>query len=468
MSKKGCLYSLIGLLLIGGLYVLSAKMAHAADYTQLDFIDGGESSNTTYMGFWRIYNSDGFISYDHDWSGISVHLPINSLNAPTDVLLGVLSSASTTPASGDLGAYCYAASVYTTLPLTDCASNFVNAGMELPGANATSTHIISVTPIDETILPSISSTTEVGINYYVSSSDASKFSDGIFGIGAGSINQNIQIRPLHKTGTSCIVLNNTADPFLNFGTHIATTTLLDKLQACGIYKENEDYEMNSGASGGNYQTIFGFIFNISTTTYFTIGTTTAGGNVRAAVASTSKSAGEVAYDQVNASCNPFSGGWDIGLCIYSIIEPPSDILSLDLDNLYNAYARVAPIGYVTRFVEILTSDATSTIPAISYSFASSSPMAVMGDIHFDPAAEIAASGDLIGQMTSDRADHKTVWDIMMPFVRLFVYLFLLFMIIHDLTGIHSGSSPSDGGGRGRMRSDIDAERESEILNWNRE
>ncbi len=62
---------------------------------------------------------------------------------------------------------------------------------------------------------------------------------------------------------------------------------------------------------------------------------------------------------------------------------------------------------------------------------------MIGDIHFDPFKTIADSGTLINEMKSDRADPKTIWEIIMPAIKIIVYLSLAFMIFHDLTGVHS-------------------------------
>ncbi len=118
-------------------------------------------------------------------------------------------------------------------------------------------------------------------------------------------------------------------------------------------------------------------------------------------------------------------------------------MALDMSLLIGNYTKLAPIGYVTRFIDILSSDATSSIPAISYTFATSSPMSAMGEIRFDIMDNFAQAGALIAEAKSDRAEQKDVWDIMMPFVNIFVYVYMFYMMIHALTGIHRGGDPDD-------------------------
>lgn len=144
-----------------------------------------------------------------------------------------------------------------------------------------------------------------------------------------------------------------------------------------------------------------------------------------------------------STCNPFSG-FDIATCLYNLIVPNNVAYPIAFNEAKEELGRRVPWGYVTRVLEILTSSTTaSTMPTIDYSFASSSPMSAVGNIHFEPFTLIAQSGTLINEMKSDRSDSKTVWEIFMPFINMFIYIVLLFMIIHDLTGIHSSRIEND-------------------------
>jgi len=152
------------------------------------------------------------------------------------------------------------------------------------------------------------------------------------------------------------------------------------------------------------------------------------------------------------ACNPFSGlSWDIlsGNVIHSTFSL-SDCVTLSIypgdsaiSDDFIILKETPPWGYVFRVIDILNATtSSSTLPMINYSFASTSPMATLGDIHFDPFGQIAASGSLINEMKSDRSDGATVWTIMMPVVKIFVYFVLFMMIFHDLTGIHSADGDS--------------------------
>ncbi len=139
------------------------------------------------------------------------------------------------------------------------------------------------------------------------------------------------------------------------------------------------------------------------------------------------------------ACNPFAS-FNMGDCLTLIVWPGNQAISDD----FTIIKQTPPWGYVFRFIDILNAPVSSTsLPMIDYTFATTSPMHVIGDIHFDPFGEIGASSELIGQMTSDRGDGATVWTILMPVVKIFVYLVLIFLIINDLTGIHSHNVKSD-------------------------
>jgi hypothetical protein len=186
---------------------------------------------------------------------------------------------------------------------------------------------------------------------------------------------------------------------------------------------------------------------VSTSSYLVIGYKTPMDHVQEQVASSTAAINRLTQQGIGAilasttaslksACNIISTGFSIGDCLTLIVWPGDSAISDD----FEIVKELPPWGYVFRFIDILNATTSSTtLPTIAYTFASSSPLAGI-DIHFDPFGSIAQAGTLINQMTSDRTDHQTVWQIMMPIVNIFVYLVLAFMIIHDLTGIHKHAS----------------------------
>jgi hypothetical protein len=133
------------------------------------------------------------------------------------------------------------------------------------------------------------------------------------------------------------------------------------------------------------------------------------------------------------ACTPFSTTFDLGDCITLTVWPGEQALSED----FLILTQTPPWGYVFRTIDILkNTEATTSMPGISYTFASTSPMAAVGEIHFNPFQLISESSALISEMHSDRDDALNVWQILMPIVRIIIYLVLFMLIVHDLTGIH--------------------------------
>ena len=173
----------------------------------------------------------------------------------------------------------------------------------------------------------------------------------------------------------------------------------------------------------------------ASSTIFLVSTTTSFRRVQSIIVKKFNEAVASSSAAIASSCNPL-GSFDITQCIIALMWPGSSAIDDDLVIL----KQTPPWGYVYRVIDLLSTTTTSTtLPSISYSFASSSPMASLGDIHFDPFGTIADSGTLIASMKSDRSDAKDVWQIFMPVINIFIYAVLGFMIIHDLTGIHSSS-----------------------------
>lgn len=137
------------------------------------------------------------------------------------------------------------------------------------------------------------------------------------------------------------------------------------------------------------------------------------------------------------NCNPFSSFFAIARCISYLVFPNKQQVESNITQLRDGFLSRVPIGYVTRFVSILTNTATTTLPAISYTFSSTSPFYQGGSPYsFTPFAYVNGSGTLLNDARSDQSDPKSLWAIVEQITKIIVYLMLVFMIIHDLTGIH--------------------------------
>lgn len=150
------------------------------------------------------------------------------------------------------------------------------------------------------------------------------------------------------------------------------------------------------------------------------------------------------------SCNPLSSEFDILECLALLILPTESQLASLWDQLYTQLFSKVPFGYITRFVEIVSSAEAQIPPAIVYTFGSSSPASLQGlsvDFQiFDPA-----NWSLITEIESDSLTNpKNLWDIIMPYVNTIIALGVLGVILADLMrmGVPSFGRSYSGRGRG--------------------
>lgn len=137
------------------------------------------------------------------------------------------------------------------------------------------------------------------------------------------------------------------------------------------------------------------------------------------------------------NCKPFSSFWSVSLCLNYLLYPKQDQVEANLEALKEDFLSRVPVGYVTRFVVILTGTTTVALPSISYTFGSTSPLysTFNGDpIEFDPFGALASVESPVN-WRSDQTTGKTLWQIVAEPLNYLLYLTLLFMIVHDVTGI---------------------------------
>jgi len=326
-----------------------------------------------------------------------------------------------------------------------------------PPISDTTTHFISLSPQNGT---TTATTSSVGALIYANGNDFPNYGRLHVHFTQDSAFACQNSGAVYDAVYTCAGSNAPADPI---DLDLSTSTA-DRLIA-GTYNLAENITFPAGGNWtGTYEIqqvstpwYYLGLFNsyntlVATTTHFTIGQLSPMDMIRAAVASSSAAFASTTQHGIGAilasttaslatACNPFtfSSNFNLGDCLTLVIWPGQQAISDDFTIIQNT----PPWGYVFRVIDLLSATtSSSSMPQIDYTFATDSPMSVMGDIHFDPFGEIASAGTLVNEMTSDRSDHATVWTILMPVVNVFVYLILAFMIIHDLTGIHSHAGNS--------------------------
>jgi len=316
------------------------------------------------------------------------------------------------------------------------------------GCENNETCIIEAIPNNNTIFPNTATTTGItmGAYWFVSAAHLDELNT-IFTDASEKIRFSIQICPLNNFPDSTICWPGLIDWFLPTGFETSTSTLITQRSQFTLgqginymFTENTDYSMKISLVGSNYFNLFGPIFSVSTTTYFTIGSTTASqqtDGLSGVVSSTTLN--NYNFDPfavISNACNPFSGNFSVGDCVLGLIVPPDIVLQYDKQRLVEAYAHAGPFGYVTRMNEILKSNiSTTTLSSISYEFASTSPFDYFGEIAFSPFESLSTTTGILNTK-SDRDTPKSAWEITAPLINFGIYFFLLMMIISDLFKIH--------------------------------
>lgn len=129
------------------------------------------------------------------------------------------------------------------------------------------------------------------------------------------------------------------------------------------------------------------------------------------------------------SCSFSLSGFSLAACLKWLIVPDIG----DTVSLVNS----VEIPFLTRFLVILTTTASSSLPTIEYNFGDTSVFGTtIGDLHFDPFGYLTQASSLVHAAVSDQDDPKNVWEIFEIPITYVVYLWLGFIIISDLLGLY--------------------------------
>lgn len=140
-----------------------------------------------------------------------------------------------------------------------------------------------------------------------------------------------------------------------------------------------------------------------------------------------------------ASCNPLGGNFGIRECMTFLLVPDAGQMNTALTAFRTQVLIKQPWGYLTRFVQILSTSATSSLPSISYTFDPAGPLG--GDTwNIDMNSMVAGGGSLLNTIT-DPVNHQTIRTVAEPIVKFVVALMVIFAIVMDLTKVsHSLSA----------------------------
>lgn len=131
-------------------------------------------------------------------------------------------------------------------------------------------------------------------------------------------------------------------------------------------------------------------------------------------------------------CNPLSESYSLLQCVKFFILPTQADLGLLAKDFLNNTLRVAPLGYITRFIEIVTLQDATMPPALTYTYGTSAPGELQGKT---VTFQIFEAFGLIDIIVADDGSNKNIWDIVMPYFEVIVGLGVLGVILFDVLAL---------------------------------
>lgn len=298
------------------------------------------------------------------------------------------------------------------------------------------TRIISMLPENGTTTPS-GVPVDFELTYFINESDLDSWVGVV--VDFENIDQNVLLSEL-SPNTYHFIDNHFATSSGLF-TYATSTVLADGNYRVSGYLTRSYLGLNDIWSGINTSAI-DELHN-----QFIVGTSTTLGNlsqslftdVNSLISSTTISTTTAA---MRAGCVPWSGSFDVDLCVTYLLVPSSEQLNSAMISLRDGVLTKAPVGYVTRFIDIISASSTVAMPTISYTFATSSALASIGTMTFDPFGALSSTTNILHSAVSDQGG-GAVWDVIGLVIKIAIYLALVLMIVHDITGIlYHGDSGS--------------------------
>lgn len=176
------------------------------------------------------------------------------------------------------------------------------------------------------------------------------------------------------------------------------------------------------------------------TDQFLIGTTTLGDKLNERYGNAVDELGlATSTEQTLESCNPLGGSFSITSCLVGLFIPTGGDFGALLNVAREEVLTRAPLGYVTRVVDMFNSSTTEAMPDLVLHLPTGSPVAGTSTIF----AVDTAFGSAITIMDTTVSDSgQTLWDLITPVFRILMYMILVMMIVHDVTGVHKHAEKS--------------------------
>jgi len=224
------------------------------------------------------------------------------------------------------------------------------------------THFSVITPTDEATV--INPNVTIGATWYVSQEDLDSL-DTFISSPANKITVKAFVMDIEATNQASII--KVIDYTLPTGYETSTSTsILFNGTTAGL-QYGRNYKLTFQLYGSNYYGLFGNIFNVISTTYFSVGTTTESGIIRQTIAS---STAQDLQDNAFANgyslsaCNPLADEWNITDCVLSMFLPDNDFTARKVGEMSATITNAWPIGYITDFVSIVSTTTVGTLTPI--------------------------------------------------------------------------------------------------------
>lgn len=120
-------------------------------------------------------------------------------------------------------------------------------------------------------------------------------------------------------------------------------------------------------------------------------------------------------------------------CLNLLFVPQMEPIMNALGDFKNGFLSYFPWGYLTRFVVIMSGNATTTLPTFTATIPIS-PSTSMDIITLDMQEMIEGGGEAVNTI-QDPYSGETLQEIIQPWVRLFIAISILFIIIADVAGM---------------------------------
>lgn len=155
------------------------------------------------------------------------------------------------------------------------------------------------------------------------------------------------------------------------------------------------------------------------------------------------------------SCNPLDESFSIKDCLFLLLLPTEQGFADLWDTAYSEIFTKAPLGYITRFVEIITLGEATMPPALTYTYGTSAPEELQGKSVMFQIFD-TENISLITSIESDSlVDPKNIWEITAPYFNAIVGLAVLGVILKDLMAIGIPDFTNSPSSRGRVNARMD-------------